>query len=192
MRRLEDLNIDTDRPNTQSFSGFSFERSAWIDIGSASHMSKQRSEYGSKAKVRPLMDAVDLESLPAMMRRGRAVGSEASRLVIREHFAEEAGDTSVETVICNLIAKDTDAEAIPDLDHKAAALEAGGVTGREPSPSEIRDFYRVPGGVTHDDCSVIKPGEFGPSGNLARRPRAIPGDTLAAIIDSVPTAAVRG
>jgi hypothetical protein len=55
-------------------------------------MAKQGSEYGPQVKIRPLMDADDLESLPAMMLKGRAVGTKASRYVRRGHFAEEAGN----------------------------------------------------------------------------------------------------
>jgi hypothetical protein len=153
-------------------------------------MTQYGSIYGPKAKLRPSMDADELESTPAKMLKGRAVGTEASQLVEREHFAEEAGYASVATVIRNRPNKD--AGAIPFIDSKAAALEAEAAAGGEATQSEIQDVLRVPGSVPRDGCLGIKPGRFGPSGNPVTRRRAIPGDTLATIIDSVPTAAVHG
>jgi hypothetical protein len=155
-------------------------------------MTKQGLKDRPKANVRPSIDADNLEVLPAMMRQRRAVGSEASRRVIREHFAEVAECDSVAPVMRNRVDKDADTEASPDLDSRAAVLETESSTAGKLSPAEIRDVVRDPGGVTRHGCLGIKPGEFEPSGNPARRPWAIPGDTLAKSIDSAPTVAIRG
>jgi hypothetical protein len=72
-------------------------------------------------------------------------------------------------VINNRTIWSTDADSPPDLDDKAAALQAEGSSWGGPSRSEIRDVF-----VPRDVCSVIKPGRFGPSDNPAMRRRAIP------------------
>jgi hypothetical protein len=184
------IDIDVIRPDRQCFPGLSFERAAWIHNGSHRQMTQQGSIYGPKATARPLMDA-DLESLPATMRQGRAIGSEASRLVKREHFAEKAGYASIEKIVGNRVDKDADAGSIPDLDHKAAAREAEGSAGGPPSRSEIQAVFGVPVACPHG-CLGINTGKLEPAGNPAGRLRGIPGDTLATIINSVPTAAVHG